>query len=141
MVQDIDRPFDEEHVPFRIDVVAGDPGDFSEIVDIDIMIHDDDDLGEHHLAQPPEAVHDLARVGGIFLFDRDDGEVVKDAVRREIDIHDLRKCQAQQRQKDPLRGLAQVNVLHGRSPDDGRWVDGLFLVRDAGDMEDGVIVG
>ena len=44
-------------------------------------------------------------------------------------------------QKDALDGLAHPGVFHGRLADDGGGVDGVFAVRDAGQMEDRILVG
>ncbi len=44
-------------------------------------------------------------------------------------------------QEDALDGLAHPGVFHGRLADDGRGVDGVLAVGDAGEMEDGVVVG
>src|SRR3712207_8144554 len=37
-----------------------------------VLVDHDDRLGEHQLPEPPERVHDLARVSGIALVDRDE---------------------------------------------------------------------
>ena len=42
-------PSSEDHVAFRIDVIADDPGHFGKIVNIDVVIDDDQCLREHHL--------------------------------------------------------------------------------------------
>ncbi len=50
------------------------------------------------------------------------------------------KLQAHQGQEDALDGLAHEVVLHGGRADDGGRVDGVLALRDAGDVEDGVLV-
>ena len=89
MVQDIHGPFDEDGIPFGIDMVADDPGDFGKILHIDVMIHNDQNLGKHHLAEAPQSVHHLARMGRIFFLDRNNRQVMKDAVHRQIHVDDL----------------------------------------------------
>src|SRR5512146_3227396 len=44
-------------------------------------------------------------------------------------------------QKDPLHGLSHPRIFHGWLAYDGRSVDGVLAVRDAGEVEDWVIVG
>ena len=141
MVQDIHGSLDEDDIPFGIDMVARDPGDLGKILRINVMIHDNQSLGKHHLPHAPEGVHDLARMGRVFLFDRDNRQVVKNAVNRQIHIDDLRKCQPQQRQKDSLRRFADIGILHRRAADDGGRINGILFVRDAGDVKYRIVVG
>ena len=85
-------------------------------------------------------VHDLARVAGIALADRDDHQVVKDGLDRQMDVDQFRDGHLHRGQKDALDGLAHPRVFHGRLADDGRGVDGVLAMRDAGEMEDRVLV-
>ena len=50
---------DKDGIPFGINMVADDPGDFGKILHIDVMIHNQQYFGKHHLAQAPQSVHHL----------------------------------------------------------------------------------
>ncbi|OPZ81423.1 MAG: hypothetical protein BWY76_03038 [bacterium ADurb.Bin429] len=85
-------------------------------------------------------MHHLARMAGKLFFDGDDGQVVKDAGDGQVQVHDLRQHHLHQRQEEALGDFAQVTILHRRPADDSGGVDGIFPMRDGGDMEDGVVV-
>src|SRR5437762_44172 len=72
VTEHVHRSLDKYSIPFRIDVIAHNPGHLGKIVDVDVVIDDDQYLGKHHLAQAPQSVHDLARLGRIFFLDRYD---------------------------------------------------------------------
>ena len=95
---------------------------------------------EHRLPQSPDRVHHFARVSGIRLADRNQNQVVEDALGRHADVADFGQLQAHQRQENALDRLAHVEVFHRRRPDDGRRVDRILALRDAGDVEHRVIV-
>ena len=65
---------------------------------------------------------------------------MEDAFGGHRDIADFGQLQAHQRQEDALDGLAHVEILHGRRADDGGRVDRILAMRDAGDVEDRVVV-
>ena len=88
----------------------------------------------------PDAVHHLARLTGVALANGHDHQVMKDAFGGQVDVDDLRQRESHQRQKDALDRLAHPRVLHGRLAHDGRRVDRVFAVRDAGDVEDGILL-
>ena len=140
MVERVDRAERELDVALGVDVVGGAEGDFGEVVHVAVFVDDDDALGEHGLAHGPDAVHDFAGVAGVGLFDRDDHEVVEDALGREVDVDDLGEGELHEREEDALDGFAHPGVFHGGLAYDGGGVDGIFAVGDAGDVEDGVVV-
>jgi hypothetical protein len=61
------------------------------IVYINVVIDDDKGFCEHHLAEAPQSVHDLARLARILLLDRDDRQVVKNSMNRQVHIDDFRQ--------------------------------------------------
>ena len=122
-------------------LLADAQGDFGEVLHVAVFVDDDDALGEHGLAHGPDAVHDFARVAGVALADGDDHQVVEDGLDGQIDVDDLGEGELHERQEDALDGLAHPGVFHGRLADDGGGVDGVFAVGDAGDVEDGVVLG
>jgi len=140
VVQAVHRSQHELRVPLRIDVVQRRPGGFAQILDIDRVVHHQDAFGEHRLAEPPDAVHHLARVPRIRFADGHDDQVVEHAFERQVNVHDLGKLLAHHRQQDPFDGLAHPAVLHGRPPDNGRVIDRLTLPGDALDVEHRIIV-
>src|SRR5262249_19233987 len=96
MVQDIHGAFDKEDIPFGIDMVAHDPGDFGKILDIDVMIHNHQNFGKHHLAQAPQCMHDLPRMRGKLLLYRNNRQIMKDAVYGQVHVDDFRQSNAYQ---------------------------------------------
>ena len=105
MVQDVHGTFDNDRVTLRIDVVSRYPGYLGKIMNVDVMINDYQNLSEHHLTHAPESVHDLARMGGVFLLDRDDRQVMEHSMHGQIHVDNLGKSQTQKRQKDPFGAL------------------------------------
>src|SRR5215475_4569420 len=96
MVQDIHWAFDKDDIPFGIDMVAHDPGDFGKILDIDVMIHNHQNFGKHHLAQAPQCMHDLPRMPRKLLLDRNNRQIMKHAVHRQVHVHDFRQSHTYQ---------------------------------------------
>ena len=86
-------------------------------------------------------IHHLARLAGIALFDGDDHEVVKDGFDGQIDVDQFGDGQLHCGKKDALNGFAHPGVFHGRLADDGRCVNGVFAMGDAGEVEDRVVIG
>lgn len=89
MVELVERAFDDFEVADGVDRGAGAEADFLVVVRVHVVIHDDDCLGEHRLAEAPNAVHDLACVAREGFLERDDHEVVERAPWGEIDIDDF----------------------------------------------------
>ena len=141
MVERVDGAESELDVAFGIDVVEDFEGDVGDVLHIDVFVDHDDALGEHGLAERPDGIHHFAGLSGIGLADGNDHQVVKDAFDGKIDVDQFRDGEAHQREEDALDGFAHVGVLHGRLADDGGGVDGIFAMRDAGDVEDGVEIG
>ena len=111
-----------------------------EVLDVAVLVDDDDALGEHGLADGPDAVHDLAGVACVGLADGYDHEVVEDAGGGEVDVYDLGQGELHEREEDALDGFAHPGVFHGGLADDGGGVDGVLAVGDGGEVEDGVLV-
>ena len=141
VVKRVDGAQGELNVAFGVDVVGGAEGDFGEVVGVAVFVDDDDALGEHGLAEGPDAAHDFAGVAGVGLADGDDHEVVEDGFGRKADVDDLGQCQLHEGEEDALDGFAHPGVFHGGLADDSGGVDGVFAVGDAGEVEDGVVVG
>src|SRR5579863_85270 len=136
MVERIDRTEGELDVALRIDVVEDLQCHIGQILHVNIFIHDDDALREHGLSERPDGIHHFARLTGVRLLDRDDHQVMEDAFDRQIDVDQLRDGQLHQRQENTLDRLAHVGIFLRRLADDGSRVNGIFAVRDAGDVED-----
>ena len=86
-------------------------------------------------------MHDLARLHRIFLVNRDDTAVVEHAFERHVDVDDFRHHLLHERQEDALRRLCEIAVLHRRLANNRRRINRMFAVRDAGDVEHGIIIG
>ena len=141
MIERVDGAEGELNVALGIDVVGDAEDDFAHVLHIAILIDNQDALGEHGLAERPDGVHDFARVAGIAFADRHDHEVVKDRLDGQIDVDNFWNGELHERQKNALDGLAHPGIFHGRLADDGGGVDGIAAMGDAGDVEDGIVVG
>ena len=120
---------------------AHDPGDLAHVVHVHVFVDDDDGFREHQLAEAPERAHDLPGVAGIALVDRDDHEIVEDALGRKVHVDDLRDRLADHRQENPLARKAEIIVLHRRDADDGREIRRPLALRETRQMEDRILVG
>ena len=78
MIERVDGAEGELDVALGIDVVGYSQDDFGDVLHVAVLVDNDDDFGEHGLAEGPDGVHDLARVAGIALADGDEHEVVED---------------------------------------------------------------
>ena len=116
------------------------PGDFPHVLHIHVVVHHHDHLAEHRLPHPPEGVHDLAGMPRVSLAHRHQDQVVENPLGRHADVRDLRQLALHDRQEDPLDGLADVVVLHGRRADDGGLVDRIPPAGDAGQVEHRVLI-
>lgn len=110
-------------------------------MDIDILVHDDEVFGEHHLSHAPESVHDFVGLHGVGFPDADGDEVVEGAFGGEGDVHNFGEIHSQDREEEFDGGCSDVEVLHGWDADDGGWVGGISSVGDGRDMEHGVGLG
>ena len=141
MIERVDGAEGELNIALRIDVVGDAENDFAHVLDIAILIDNQDALGEHGLAERPDGVHDFARLAGITFADGHDHEVVKDAFDGQIDVDNFWNGELHEREKNALDGLAHPGIFHRRLADDGGGVDGIAAMGDAGDVEDGIVVG
>ena len=135
MIEVIHRPEREAHIALGVDVVERIPPGFLRVAHIDEVIDDDDHFCQAHEAGAPEPVHHLEGVTGILLPDADEHEVVEDAFRGHVIIHNLRHRHLDERQEDPFRGAAQVEIFHGRAADDRRRIQRILAQRHGLDVE------
>ena len=98
------------------------------------MIDDDQDLGQGHEPLSPERVHDLIRLSRIVLLDRDEYEIVKDALGGHVVIHDLGNRQLEKWEKDSFCRVPEIKVLHRWTADDRCRKDWLLPHRDRRDV-------
>lgn len=140
VVQGVQRPFQNDEIAPWVHVVADAPEHLGDVLDVHVLVHHHDDLREHHLPQAPKGVHHLADLAGVAFVDGNETKVVENSFQREIHVHHFRELFLDDWQEDALRGLAHVAVLHGRRPHQRGGIDGVFPVRDGGDVEDGVVV-
>src|ERR1035437_6939661 len=89
VVERVDGAEGELDVALGVDVVGYPQDDLGNILDVAVLVDDDDDFGEHGLAERPDGVHHLARMTGITLADGDQHEVVKDGFDGEMDVDDF----------------------------------------------------
>ena len=134
-------PQRELNIALGVDVVGYAQHHLGDVLHVAVLVHHDDALGEHGLAQRPDGVHHLARVAGVALADGNQHQVVEDAFDGQMNVHDLGDGHLHGGQEDALHGLAHPCVFHGRLADDGGGVDGVLAMRDAGEVEDRVLVG
>src|SRR5580704_12915771 len=107
---------------------------------VDIFVDYQYALSEHRLAERPDGVHHFTRLTRVGFANRDNHEVVKDAFDGKVYIDDLGDRQLHQRQEDAFDGLAHPAVFHGWLADDSGRIDRIFAVRDAGDVENRVLI-
>ena len=67
--------------------------------------------------------------------------LVEDAFRRQREVHDLGEVHLEDGQKEFHGRAADVEVFHRRDADNGGGINGVFAVRDGGDVEDGIRLG
>jgi len=68
-------------------------------------------------------------------------EVVEDAFGRQREVHDLGEVHLEDGQEEFHGRATDVEVFHRRDADDGGGINGVFAVRDGGDVEDGIRLG
>ena len=141
VIQRVNRPHCELDITLRIDVVRHPQRDFAYVVYIAVFIHHDDALGKHGLPQRPDGAHDLARLSRIAFTNGHNHQVVEDRLRRQVDVDNLRRRESDQRQENALDGKPHPCILHRRLAYDGRGIDRILAMCDAGDMEDRIVVG
>ena len=66
---------------------------------------------------------------------------MEDAFGRQRDVHDLGEVHLEDGQEEFHGRAADVEVFHRRDADDGGGINGVFAVRDGGDVEDGIRLG
>ncbi len=135
MVKHVGGAFGEEAVALGVGVGAKAKEHFAGVVDVHIVIHDHEVLGEHHLAHAPKAVHDFVSLHRVGFTNADEDQIVENALGGKRDVHDFREVHLEDRQEQLHRGAAQVEVLHGRMADDRGGIHRLFAMRDGGDVE------
>src|ERR1051326_8431421 len=138
MVERIDWSQRELNIALRIDVIQNPQRHISEILHVDIFIHHYDAFREHRLPERPDGVHHFARLAGIGLPDRNNHQVVEDALNWQVDVNQFRDRELHHRQEDAFDRLAHVSVFLRRLADNGRSINGIFAMRDATQMKDRV---
>src|SRR5208283_1499612 len=112
MVEVVQRAIRKDHIPLPFNVVKDTPGSIGNILHIYIIIHNYEQLCEHHLPLAPEAMYYFLRMSGIAFPDRNQCSVMKNSLHRKVYISYLRKIELQKRQKDAFRCLAHITVFH-----------------------------
>ena len=79
MIELVERPLADPDVALRIDVGAEVEEDVLVVMRIDLLVHDDDALGQAEHAQAPDGACHLARLVGEVFVNRDDDAVVEGA--------------------------------------------------------------
>src|ERR1700687_290437 len=138
MVERIHRSQRELNVALGIDVVQDFQRDVGDVLHVYIFVYHHDALGKHGLPQRPDRIHYLASLARVRLLDGDDHQIVKDALDRQVDVDEFGDRQLHQRQEDALDCLAHVSVFLRRLADNRRRVNGIFPMRDAGNVKDGI---
>ncbi len=80
-------------------------------------------------------MHDFVGLHRVGLPDAHEDEVVEDAFRRQRDVHDLGEVHLEDGQEEFHGRAADVEVFHRRDADDGGGINGVFAMRDGGDVE------
>ena len=89
VVEVVERALGDQHVPLRVDVRRDAEEDVRVVVHVHVRVDDDDRLREREHPEAPQRVHDLLRVAGERLADRDDHAVVERAGDRQVVVDDL----------------------------------------------------
>jgi hypothetical protein len=132
------RVLGDQRVARRIHARGERPDHFLPVADVDVLIHHYDELGVHELAQEaPDAEHHALGVPRIGLFDRHQRHAVGAALRRQVEIDDLRILALQQRHEDFVQGHAQHRRLVRRLAGVSGVVDRIAPQRDALEREHG----
>ena len=100
VVKHIRRPSGEDGVTLRIGVGTKPEEDFAGVVNVHVRVHDNDVLGEHHLAHTPKAVHDFVSLHGKALFYAHENQIVKHPFRWQRQVHNFRKVHLNDGQKE-----------------------------------------
>ncbi len=117
VVENIDGTFLQDHIPDGIDIVSHMEENLVHIVDVDIPVEDNDDLGRCHLTEPPEAVHNLMCLPGIFFVDRYKDKVVKAAGNGKFNIRYFRNNKLNEGEEDFLCQCPEKGVFESRPSD------------------------
>ena len=67
VIERVDGAEGELDVTLGVYVVGYAQDDLGDVLHVAVLVDDDDDFGEHGLAERPDGVHDLARMAGITL--------------------------------------------------------------------------
>ena len=128
-------------ISLGVDVVQYDPPRLLRILDVYLLVHDHDHLGQHHLAQPPQSIHHFVGVAGELLVDGYEYQIVEDAFRRHVIVDHFRQYQPRERQENALCGVPQPVVFHGGASDDRGGVDRVTSHGKRRDVEYRIVVG
>ncbi len=126
----------DQRIARRIDARRQRPDHVLPVADVHVVVGDDDHLGVHELAQKaPDAEHHALCVSGVLLLHRNDGEPVAAALRRQVEIADLRILPLQQRNEHFVQRHAEHRRLVGRLAGVRRVIDRIATQRDPLDRE------
>src|SRR5215831_18920300 len=140
VIELIDRPQGELYVAFGIDVIQHSPGYPVEVPDVDVLIHDDYALSQHSPRQRPNAIHHFAGMSRVVFSYRYDHQVVKDAGKGHVVIHDFRELPLHQWQEDALDRFAHPAIFHRRLAYNRSLVNWVLAMSYTGDVKHGELI-
>ena len=137
-VEVVDRGvLDEGDVADRVHPGRERPRHVLPVAGVDVLVHHDDDLGVHELAEHrPQAEHHPFRVSRELLPHRDDADPVRAPLGGQVEVADLGELAAKEGDEELVHGRAEDGRLVGRAAGVGAVVDGVAAVGDALDGED-----
>ena len=131
------RVLDQRDVARRVHAGRDRPHHVLPVARVDVVVHHDDPLRVHELAQVrPHAHHHALGVAGIGLLHRDDGDAIGAALGRQPEIDDLGELLLEQRNEHLVQRLAQHRGLVGRPAGEGREIDRVAPHGDRAHRED-----
>src|SRR6185436_5038167 len=85
-------------------------------------------------------MHDLSRMPWIPFVDRNDHQVVEDALGGKMHVDDLGDGFSDEREEDALARKPKIEVFHRWNADDGRQIGGPLAARHAREMKNRIVV-
>ena len=140
MIQAVARALDEDGVALGIHVRPKIEEHLARVVHVHVLVHRHDHLREHHLSGPPQPVHQFEGLVGVLFLQAHERQVVKDTLRRQGQVHQLRKVHLQHRHQDPHAGRPQPKILHRGLAHHRRGIDRVLPVGDRRDPEPRILV-
>jgi hypothetical protein len=136
-IQIIDRRvLDHDRIPRRVHARGHGPDHVLPVAGVHVVVHHDDELGVHELAQErPDAQHHPLGVAGILLAHGDHRQPVGAALRRQVEVDDFGKLLLQDRHEHLVQRHAENRRFVRRPAGVGAVIDRLLAVGDAVDGE------